>query len=68
MYVTLDNVWASPSTLHARVTVHDDQGRWRHKYYPAVHLAEIPVEAVAPLIGFFAETGNDELQLELFEL
>lgn len=68
MYVTVDNVWASPSVLHCRVTVHDDSGRWRHKYYPAISLTEIPVEAIAPLLAHFADTGVDEAQYQLFDL
>lgn len=66
MKVQVDDVWASKSTLHMRVTVLDDDGRWRHRYYPAVRLDEIPVEAVAPLLGYFQEPGNDEVQLAMF--
>lgn len=50
MQVEVDQVWATPSTLHVRVIVHDDQRRWRHKYYASVPLAEIPEEALAMII------------------
>lgn len=49
MDVAVDNVWASPSTLHMRVTVWNDARTWRHKYDVAVPLAEIPPEALQPL-------------------
>lgn len=68
MKVLVDDVWASKSTLHLRVTVHGDDGRWRHRYYPAVDLGDIPVEAIAPLVAYFAETGNDDQQLLLFDV
>lgn len=67
MIVQVDNVWATKSTLHMRVTVLDNDGRWRHRYYPAVPLAEIPVEAVAPLVGYFSPGGEDERQIALFD-
>lgn len=66
MQVIVDDVWASKSTLHLRVTVMDDDGRWRHRYYPAVTLAEIPAEAIAPLVGYF--TSEIETQLMLFDV
>jgi hypothetical protein len=68
MQVQIDQVWASPSTLHARVIVHDDQGRWRHKYYPSVALEDIPIEAVAPLLAYFDTGIDDPRQLTLFEV
>lgn len=68
MQVVIDQVWASPSTLHARVICFDDQGRWRHKYYPAVGLGDIPVEAIAPLLAFFARPAQGEAQIALFEV
>lgn len=68
MQVQIDDVWASPSTLHVRVTVLDSEGRWRHRYYPAVALDEIPVEALAPLLAYFTSESGDPRQLSLFEL
>lgn len=49
MYVQVDNVWATPSGLHCRVTVWDDARRWRHKYECMVPVAEIQAEAIEPL-------------------
>lgn len=50
MYVTVDNVWASPSTLHMRVTVWGPKNQWRHRYDAAVPLSEIPAEAIEPML------------------
>jgi len=66
MKVAIDQVWATKSTLHARVVVFDQDGRWRHKYYPAVSLADVPVEALAPMLAWFAQ--EDPRQLALFDL
>ena len=46
MKVMIDNVWATPSNLHVRVTVWED-GKWRHKYNVTCPISEIPDEAVA---------------------
>lgn len=66
MQVLVDDVWASPSTLHVRVTVYDDQKRWRHRYYPAISLDQVPTEALAPLLGWLQEDG--EQQFSLFDV
>lgn len=50
MEVTVDNVWATPSTLHMRVTVWGPGHKWRHRYDAAVPVSEIPEEAVAALV------------------
>lgn len=50
MQVQVDNVWASPSTLHMRVTVWGPGQAWRHKYECSVPIAEIPTEALEPLL------------------
>jgi len=49
MQVQVDNVWASPSTLHVRVTVWGPEQKWRHRYDCAVPLEEIPEEALQAL-------------------
>lgn len=67
MKVLVDDLWASKSTLHLRVTVHDDDGRWRHRYYPAVSLEDVPVEAIAPLLAYFGQVPG-EAQLMLFDV
>lgn len=60
MDVMLDNVWASPSTLHGRVTVWGPGRRWRHRYDVAVPLAEIPVEAVQAMWQGMVEDWHRE--------
>lgn len=50
MKVHVDDVWATASTLHLRVTVSDDDGRWRHRYYPVVKTEDIPEEALRALM------------------
>lgn len=47
MHVQLDNVWATPSTLHGRVTVWGPDSRWRHQYEVAVPWDTIPYEAIS---------------------
>lgn len=47
--VTVDNVWATPTTLHMRVTVWGRDYRYRNKYNCAVPVSEIPSEAIDAL-------------------
>ena len=63
----VDDVWSTPGVLHLRVPVMDNQGRWRHRYYPAVSLDSIPIEAVAPLLAYFAKPEADDNQMLLFD-
>lgn len=51
MEVTVDNLWASPSTLHMRVTVYPNSRVWRQKFNVSVPIAEIPSEALEPLLA-----------------
>ena len=60
MRVTADEVWATPSTLHVRVIVHADDNRWRHKYYVAIPVDEIPEEAIAPLLAGRLDDTREE--------
>lgn len=60
MRVEIDQVWATPSTLHVRAIVHDDNGRWRHKYYPSIALSEIPEEALGMLVAHTMDTAPEE--------
>lgn len=60
MMVTVDQVWATPSTLHLRVIVHDDQHRWRHKYYPSIALEDIPEEALVMIIQRYMDEVPEE--------
>lgn len=68
MEVTVDNVWATPSTLHVRVTVWGDRYQWRHKYDCAVPTAEIPEEAVRAWTDTIGpgRLSHDAEQLPLF--
>lgn len=68
MEVSVDNVWASPSTLHVRVTVHGDHYRWRHKYDVAIPVETIPEEAVRPWLDTLGpgRLSHDAEQLPLF--
>lgn len=60
MRVEIDQVWATPSTLHVRCIVHDDNGKWRHKYYPSIPLAEIPEEALVMVIQRYMDETPEE--------
>lgn len=66
--VSVDNVWASPSTLHMRVTVWGPTWRYRHKYDVALSLDEVPREALAAIWEHFEEQtwSEDRLQDPLF--
>lgn len=59
MYVNVDDLWSTPSTLHLRVTVHDSENKWRQRFYHAIPLNEIPEEALAALIRQAADTDTD---------
>ena len=59
MYVTVDDLWATRSTLHFRVTVHDDEGRWRHRYYPHIDINDVPEEALSMLLAKAKDTDTD---------
>lgn len=58
MKVLVDDVWASPSNLHVRVTVSADDGRWHHKYYEAVPLETIPEEALVDMLAFLMKHAD----------
>lgn len=64
MKVQVDNVWATPSALHMRVTVWADDGRWRHRYDVHVPAEEIHPEAVEMLLNARAAARVDEDQAQ----
>lgn len=68
MEVTVDQVWATPSTLHMRVLVHGPNRAWRHKYLCSIPIEEIPEEAVEALCvrGLESRCSCDEHQIPLF--
>lgn len=55
----VDNVWATPSALHMRVTVWSADWRYRHKYQVAVPLEDIPSEAIDALWTHNVEEKHD---------
>ena len=59
MICSIDEVWASPSTLHVRVRVSEKQGLWSHKYWCAFPINLIPEEALAPLLAQAMDTDTD---------
>jgi len=66
--VQVDNVWATPSTLHMRVTIWNAAFTWRQRHDVHVPVAEIPREAVDALwTGLVEDTWDPEAdQLPLF--
>ena len=60
MRVEVDQVWATPSTLHMRVIVYGPENRWRHKYTCAVPLADIPEEAIVTMLQHFMDQVPEE--------
>lgn len=68
MEVMVDNVWATPSTLHMRVTVWGPDKKWRNKYNASVPIDTIPDEAIAPWLLALGpgRLSPDREQLPLF--
>jgi len=50
MQVQVDNVWATPSALHCRVTVWGEGNRWRKRFDVHVPRDEIAPEAIGLLL------------------
>jgi len=65
MKVNVDDLWASPSMLHFRVTAFDEDGRWRHRYYPTMRLDQIPSEALEPLRAYLNGTEPPVISLDV---
>lgn len=62
MEVSVDNVWATPSTLHCRVTVWGPGRQWRHRYDAHVPVSTIPAEAIRALWqGEVEEAWHEDL-------
>lgn len=70
MEVTVDQLWATPSTVHVRVIVFGPDRRWRHKYHCSIPVDEIPEEALRALqVRHDVSRCNcDECQPALFEV
>jgi len=68
MDVIVDNIWASPSTLHLRVHVWGGGRAWRHKYEVSVPLSEVEPSAIAALanLTYEAPSPDDVAQARLF--
>ena len=68
MEVAVDQVWATPSTLHMRVLVFGPDRKWRHKYLCSVPVDQIPEEAIEALLVRNPDTrcSCDEHQPSLF--
>jgi hypothetical protein len=60
MQVQIDEVWATPSTLHVKVTVSADDYRWRYRAYPSIPLKEVPTEALTMLLAFVMDEVPEE--------
>lgn len=62
MQVSVDNLWATPSGLHMRVTVWGPDRQWRHRYDAMVPVAEISPEAVCSLFNLVTDdTWHEDL-------
>lgn len=53
MEVQVDNLWATPSTVHMRVSVWGPDHRWRQRFDAHVPVSEIPEESLVALVGGF---------------
>ena len=60
MQVQVDNLWASPSTLHMRVTVWGPDNKWRQRFDEAVPFADIPDEVLTLIIGHWMDAQPEE--------
>lgn len=63
--IQVDEIWATPSTLHMRVTIWGKGWAWRRKHQVAVPLDDIPREALLALyrsvvLGIAAEEERDQ--------
>ena len=56
MICDVDNLWATPSGLHLRVTVWPDDRRWRRRFDETVLWADVPDEVMTLLIGHWMDT------------
>jgi hypothetical protein len=62
MEVNVHNVWASPSTLHMRVTVWPNSRLWRQKFDVAVPISTIPVESISALWQGYLDTEREDMR------
>lgn len=59
MKVSIDNVWASPTMLHVRVTTWSDNGQRWHKYHASSRLEDIEPDAIKALQAYAAGVDSD---------
>lgn len=60
MEVAVDQIWATPSTLHMRIVVWGPDRAWRHKYYAATPLKDIDEHVTTMLVEYHMDQGPDE--------
>jgi hypothetical protein len=66
--VLVDDLWASKTTLHMRVTVSGDDYSWRRRFYEAIPFEDIPTEALIGLTGYLVTNAptEEEYNIPLF--
>lgn len=60
MQVQLDNLWATPSGLHLRVTVWGPDMKWRHRFDETVQWREVPDEVMQEVVAHWMDTQPEE--------
>lgn len=60
MQVAVDQIWCTPSTLHMRVVVWGPNREWRHKYYSAIPLSDVPEEVIISLYQHWLDDQPSE--------
>lgn len=65
MEVQVDNVWATPSTLHMRVSVWGPDHKWRQKFDAHVPIDSIPEESLVAIVAGFLIAPEDDVQPRL---
>ena len=60
MQVQVDNLWATPSGVHMRVTVWGPEHRWRHRFDETVQWRDVPDEVIGSLVGHWMDTQPEE--------
>lgn len=60
MRVAVDEIWSTPSTVHIRVLVWGPDNAWRHKYWCAVPIGDIPEEVLVSMSQHLLDVGAEE--------
>lgn len=60
MICDVDNLWATPSGVHLRVTVWPDDRRWRRRFDETILWKDVPEEVIGSLVAYWMDTQPAE--------